>query len=101
MFPQYEAKKNMFICITKHKASLDEMKIQQQAQSLRGHGFLRLSLKEFKKSMDRAIAQSWSYSRLGSQFEVDRMNAWRKARTGDFDKAAQARNGPAYTVTSK
>ena len=29
VFPQYEAKKNMFICVTKYKASLDEMKIQQ------------------------------------------------------------------------
>jgi len=45
--------------------------------------------------MSRAINQVWSYSRLGSQFEVDRMTAMRKARSGDYDKQGLAKNGPA------
>ena len=64
---------------------------------LRGNGFLRTSLKEPKKSFDRAICQVHSYSRVGSQYEVDRMNSWLKARSGDFDKEALARNGPGAT----
>ena len=84
----------MFICITKWKASIssaDEEKVKQQAQSMRGKGFLRVSLKELKKSMDKAVAQTHHYSRVGSQYEVDRMNAQRKARSGDFDKQALAK----------
>ena len=98
IFPLYDAKKNMFICLTQWKASLPEhevTKAKEQAQVLRGNGFCRTSLKEFKKSMSRAVNQVHSYSRLGSQFEVDRMTAIRKARTGDYDKAALAKNGPA------
>lgn len=58
IFPLYEAKKNMFICLTKWKASLGEdaiCKAKEQAQVLRGNGFCKTSLKEFKKSMSRAI----------------------------------------------
>ena len=58
IFPLYEAKKNMLICITQWKASLDDAtknNVAQQAQVLRGKGFLRVTLKELKKSMDRAI----------------------------------------------
>ena len=98
IFPLYEAKKNMLICITQWKASLDEAtknNVAQQAQVLRGKGFLRVTLKEVKKSMDRAICQVHNFSRVGSQYEVDRMNAFRDARTGKFDKQAQARNAPA------
>ena len=98
IFPLYEAKKNMFICCTKWKASLsdDEVtKVKEQAQILRGNGFGRTSLKEFNKSAARAINQVWGYSRLGSQFEVDRMTAVRKARTGDYDKHAVAKNAQA------
>ena len=101
IFPLYEQKKHMFICITKWKASManDQIElVKQQAQLMRGHGFLRLSLKEFSKSMDKAICQVHSYSRLGSQYEVDRMTAHRKARTGDFDKQAQQKNAPATTA---
>ena len=65
---------------------------------MRGNGFLRPSLKELKKSMDRAICQVHNYSRVGSQYEVDRMNAFREARGGKFDKPAQARNAPAVTA---
>ena len=65
---------------------------------IRGNGFLRLTLKEPKKAMDRAICQVHTYSRIGSQYEVDRMVAWREARSGKYDKQAQARNAPQYTV---
>ena len=95
IFPLYEAKKNMFVCVTKWKATLsdDEItKVKEQAQVLRGNGFGRTSLKEFNKSAARAINQVWSYSRLGSQFEVDRMTAIRKARSGDYDKHAIPKN---------
>jgi len=53
---------------------------------MRGKGFLRISLKELKKSMDRAICQVHNFSRVGSQYEVDRMNAFREARSGKYDK---------------
>lgn len=94
IFPNYEAKKNMFICITKWKTKPGNdvvEKVKQQAQSMRGKGFLRVSLKEVAKSMDKAVAQTHHYSRVGSQYEVDRMNAQRKARSGDFDKQALAK----------
>lgn len=55
----YEAKKNMLICITKWKSkptSDVEEKVKQQAQSMRGKGFLRVTMKEVKKSMDKAVA---------------------------------------------
>jgi len=55
---------------------------------MRGNGFLRFTLKEPKKALDRAICQVHNYSRIGSQYEVDRMNAWREARSGKFDKPA-------------
>jgi len=55
---------------------------------MRGNGFLRTSLKEFAKSMDKAVAQVHPYSRLASQYEVDRMKAFREARTGKYDKQA-------------
>jgi len=101
IFPLYEAKKNMFIGIIEWKASLDDNtknQVKEQAQMMRGNGFLRLSLAELKKSMDRAICQVHTYSRVGSQYEVDRMNAFREARTGKYDKAAQARNAPGATA---
>ena len=60
---------------------------------MRGNGFLRFSLKELKKSMDRAISQVHPYSRCGSQYEVDRMNAFREARSGKYDKLAQQKYG--------
>ena len=100
----YEAKKNMFICITQWKATLDDgtkNAVAQQAQVMRGKGFLRLSLKEVKKSMDRAICQVHNFSRVGSQYEVDRMNSFREARTGKYDKQAQARNAPAVSQTGQ
>ena len=59
IYPLYEAKKNMFICITKWKATLGddvETLVKNQAQVMRGNGFCRTSLKEFNKSMDRAIS---------------------------------------------
>lgn len=68
---------------------------------MRGKGFLRVSLKELKKSMDRAICQVHNFSRVGSQYEVDRMNAFREARSGKYDKMAQARNAPAVGGTGK
>lgn len=98
IFPLYEAKKIMFIGVTKWKASLSEddvNKAKEQAQVLRGNGFCRTSLKEFNKAAERAVAHLHSYSRLGSQFEVDRMTAIRKARCGDFDKHAIAKNAQA------
>ena len=98
VYPQYEAKKNMFICVTDWKSSVDDdckQRVQNQAQILRGHGFLRTSLKEFKKSMDKAVCQTHSYSRLGSQYENDRLKAFRAARTGKYDKQALEKNGPA------
>ena len=69
IFPLFDAKKNMFIGLTKWKKDLpdaDITKAKEQAQVLRGNGFCRTSLKEFKKSMSRAICQVHSYSRLGS-----------------------------------
>ena len=48
----------MFIGIIEWKASLDDNtknQVKEQAQVMRGNGFLRLSLAELKKSMDRAI----------------------------------------------
>ena len=62
---------------------------------MRGNGFLRLTLKELPKAMDRAICQVHSYSRLGSQFEVDRMKSFRAARSGDYDGKALQKNGVA------
>ena len=78
----------MFLCVTKYKDMSEEQKnkIGQQAQLLRGHGFLRLTSKELKKGMDRMLCQVHPYSHLGSQQEVDRMLNERKARIGDFDK---------------
>ena len=104
IYPNFEAKKNMFICVTKWKGKISESdvaKAQQQAQQMRGSGFLRLSLKEVKKSMDRAIAQVHPYSRCGSQYEVDRLSAFREARSGKFDKQAQQKYGTALAATSK
>ena len=74
--------------------------VKGQAQILRGIGFSRTSLHELEKSMERAVAQVHSYNRLGSQFEVDRMKAFRKARNGDYDKQAMALNGPVLANTS-
>ena len=56
---------------------------------MRGHGFLRTYLKDFKTSMDKAVAQVHPYSRLGSQYEIDRMKSYRQARTGKYDEHAQ------------
>ena len=64
---------------------------------MRGNGFLRVSLKEFKKSMDRAVCQVHSYSRIGSQYEYDRMKSFREARTGKFDKEAMKKNAAMLT----
>ena len=97
MYPQFEAKKNMFLCITSFKGSFDDaakMRAQQQAQLLRGNGFLRTSMNSFDKSMDRAMCQVHGYSRLGSLYEVDRMKAFREARSGKYDKQAQTKNAP-------
>ena len=97
IYPQYEAKKNMFLCITAFKGNFDDaakQRAQQQAQLLRGNGFLRTSMHKFEKSMDRAMCQVHGYSRLGSLYEVDRMKAFREARTGKYDKQAQAKNAP-------
>jgi len=103
IYPLYEAKKNMLICITKWKATLGtdvETLVKNQAQVMRGHGFCRVTLKELKKSMDRAICQVHNYSRIGSQYEVDRMVAWREARSGDYDKKCQEMNAAQYTPTN-
>lgn len=103
IYPNYEAKKSMFVCITswKKKAGDNEKKkAQEQAQVLRGNGFGRVTLKELPKAMDKAVCQVHPYSRVGSQFEVDRMNSWRKARSGDFDKLALQKNGPSLGMTT-
>lgn len=58
VFPQYEAKKNMWICVTKQK-EMDEdtkTKIGQQGQMMRGRGFNRLHQADLKHSMERALA---------------------------------------------
>lgn len=60
---------------------------------MRGSGFCRLSQLDFKKSMDRAMCQVHGYSRIGSQYEYDKMNSLKKARNGDFDKACMAKYG--------
>lgn len=39
--------------------------------------------------MDKAVAQVHPYSRLGSQYEIDRMKSYRQARTGKYDEHAQ------------
>jgi len=49
--------------------------------------------------MKRAIMQVHTYSRLGSQYEIDKMTSMRKARSGDYDKQALAKNGPAFGAT--
>ena len=90
LFPQFELKQKMFICITAYEKMSDSLrnKIGQQGQMLRGHGFLRLTSIELKKALDRMLCQVHHYNHLASQAEVDRMINLHKARDGDFDKVA-------------
>lgn len=95
MFPHYEAKQNMLICITEWNASMSEQQkthALQQAQIMRGNCFLRVTLEDFTKTFKRALAQVHTFSRIGSQYEVDRLEAINKARKGEFDKQALERN---------
>ena len=91
VFPQYEAKKNMWICLTKNLEMSEEMmkQIGQQGQLLRGRGFLRLHQAPLKQSIERALAQFHVYSRLGGQDEYQEMLDEKKAIKGDFDSKAQ------------
>ena len=75
VFPQYEAKKDMWICMTKQQEMLDQLRTVcgQQGQMLRGKGFNRLQQAELKKCFERALAQVHVYSRLGGTNEYDNM----------------------------
>ena len=87
LIPQFEAKKNMFICVTSYKTMTDEQKekIGEQGQLMRSHGFLRLTSIPLKKAIERMIVETHEYGVVNSKADVDKFNHLWNARNGNYD----------------
>ena len=75
--PNFEAKKNMFVGLSvfdeKKVSESTKIDLMEQGQMMRGAGFLRVTLAPAREAIRRNICQLHGYSRLASDFEVDRV----------------------------